>query len=148
MLDPKLYKVTSVKSDCKTFSDRKWKDDTNKNLFRLVVEGRLNIAPCTIYSLDQLNLNRLEILEFNNIIGSKIYKLTPAACDFLNLIEVRESCIFSHEQKLDFAEGKRKYPNIVLNGFCSDFTNGIPLRAVALFNLDSYRLDYYDKKRK
>lgn len=148
MLDLTVYKVENIKKDCNTFSGRVWKINDNKDLFRLVIEGRLNIAPCTIYKLDQLGLNHLEILEFNNIINKPIHKLTTATCDFLNLIEEQKGCVFSHDQKVDFAEGKRRYHTIKLNGFCSDFVNGSPLRGVALFNLDLYRLDYYDKKRK
>lgn len=48
MLDLTLYNIDKIKTDCKTFSDRTWRIDDNKNLFRLVIDGRLNIAPCTI----------------------------------------------------------------------------------------------------
>lgn len=148
MLDLKMYQLDKIKADCKTFSDRIWKTEDNKDLFRLVIEGRLNIAPSTIYKLDQLGLNHLEILEFNGNIGKHIHKLTTSFCDFLNLIEETKGCVFAHDQKVDFKDGKKKSTSIKLNGFCSDFVNGSPLRGVAMFTLDFYRYDYYDKKKK
>lgn len=148
MLNLKDYDLDKIKTDCNTFSDRQWKVEDNKNLFRLVIDGRLNIAPCTIYNLDQLGLNHLEILEFNGTIGKQIHRLTTAFCDFLNLIEDTKGCVFAHDQKVDAKEGKRRYTNIKLNGFCSDFVNELPLRSVAMFTLDFYRFDYYDKKKR
>lgn len=148
MLDLKMYQLDKIKADCKTFSDRQWKLEDNKNLLRLVIEGRLNIAPSTVYKLDQLGLNHLEIVEFNGNIGKQIHKLTTAFCDFLNLIEAAKGCVFAHDQKVDVRDGKKKYTSLKLNGFCSDFVNGLPLRGVAMFNLDFYRFDYYDKKKR
>lgn len=147
MLNLEDYQLDKIKTDCKTFSDRQWKIEDNKNLFRLVIEGRLNIAPCTIYLLDQLGLNHLEILEFNGNINKPIYKLTQSTCDFLNLIEETKGCIFAHDQKIDVKEGKKKYTGIRLNGFESCFVNGLPYRSGALFSLDLYRHDYYSKKK-
>lgn len=148
MLDLTIYDIDKIKTDYKTFSDRTWKIDDNKNLFRLVIDGRLNIAPCTIYKLDQLGLNHLEILEFNGNIGKHIHKFTTAFCDFLNLLQEQKGCVFAHDDKLKVSEGKKKYASLKLNHFASDFKNGLPMRGVALFNLDFYRFDYYDKKRK
>lgn len=148
MLDLTLYQLDKIKTDCKTFSDRLWNIEDNKNLFRLVIDGRINIAPCTIYKLDRLGLNHLEIIEFNNNIGKPIHKFTQAFCDFLNLVEETKGCVFSYEQKQKFSEGKLKYTSIKLNGFDSCFRNGAYMKGTALFNLDFYRFDYYDKKRK
>lgn len=116
------------------FSARLWKSEDNKNLMQLIKEHRLNLAPCTLYGLDKLGLNHLEVLTFSNFAGKKIHGLPSADIDFLNELEDRFNIIFGYEQK-----AKNQYLRAKVDHFCGRFTaDNRPQFVSAIVTLDHY----------
>lgn len=116
------------------FSARLWKSEDNKNLMQLIKEHRLNLAPCTLYGLDRLGLNHLEILTFSNFAGKKIHSLPGADIDFLNELEDRFNIIFGYEQKAN-----DQYFKARVDHFCGCFTvDNRPQFVSAIFTLEHY----------
>lgn len=124
----------SLAQDIITFSKRNWVSDNNKHLLRLVGEQRLNLAPCTVFTLDKQGFNHLEILSFSNMVGKVIYKLTPCECYQLNVWEQQKGIVFGYEQK-----EAGKYIKAKVDHFCYAFKDGKPLGVSALFSLDLYK---------
>ena len=120
-----------LEKDIKTFSGKIWNSQDNKDLLNLVKEQRLNIAPCTVYGLDRLGLNYLEILSFSNVIGKKIHGLPSADIDFLNDLEERFGIVFGYEEKV-----KGRYTKAKVDHFCGAFKGDQPFWVSALFTLD------------
>ena len=123
--------IDQLNRDLITFSNKNWLSSDNKNLLNLIKDHRLNLAPCSLYGLDKLGLNHLEILTFSNFAGKKIHGLPSADIDFLNELEGRFNIIFGYEQK-----AKGQYIRSKVNHFCGSFTaNGTPQFVSALFTL-------------
>lgn len=116
------------------FYTKLWQSEDNKNLMQLIKEHRLNLAPCSLYGLDKLGLNHLEILTFSNFAGKKIHGLPSADIDFLNELEDRFDIIFGYEQK-----AKNKYLRAKVDHFCGSFTaDNRPQFVSAIFTLEHY----------
>ena len=100
----------------------------------LIKDHRLNLAPCTLYGLDKLGLNHLEILTFSNFAGKKIHGLPSADIDFLNELEDRFNIIFGYEQKAN-----DQYLKARVDHYCGSFTvDNIPQFVSAIFTLEQY----------
>lgn len=116
------------------FSSKVWRSEDNKNLMNLIKDHRLNLAPCTLYGLDKLGLNHLEILTFSNFAGKKIHGLPSADIDFLNELEDRFNIIFGYEQKAN-----DQYLKARVDHYCGSFTvDNIPQFVSAIFTLEQY----------
>ena len=116
------------------FSAKMWQSEDNRNLMQLIKEHRLNLAPCSLYGLDKLGLNHLEILTFSNFAGKKIHGLPSADIDFLNELEDRFNIIFGYEQK-----AKNQYARAKVDHFCGSFTvDNRPQFVSAIFTLEHY----------
>lgn len=122
-------KQESFKRDQKTFDARFWNHESTRQWLNKCTA--LNIAPCTLYRLDRLGLNTLEIIHLSGLIGKKIHKLPSADIDFLNELEERFNIIFGYEQK-----AKNQYLKAKVDHFCSSFNAGDnPMFVTALFTL-------------
>ena len=126
--------IEQLNKEIDIFSAKLWRLEDNKNLMNLIKKHRLNLAPCSLYGLDRLGLNHLEILTFASIAGKKIYGLPSADIDFLNELEDRFDIIFGYEQK-----AKNQYLRAKVDHFCGSFTvENIPKFVSAIFTLDHY----------
>lgn len=123
--------LEALNRDIRTFKDRQWQSEDNKNLLRIVADLRLNLAPCTVWMLDKHGFNNLEILSFSNMVGKVIHKLTLCECDQLNQLEETKGIIFGYEQK--------EYIKAKVDHFCYAFKDGKPIGVAALFSLDLYK---------
>lgn len=116
------------------FSAKLWHSEDNKNLLNLIKDHRLNLAPCSLYGLDKLGLNHLEIVTFSSFAGKKIHGLPSADIDFLNELEGRFNIIFGYEQK-----AKNRYLRAKVDHYCGGFTaDNRPQFVSAIFTLDHY----------
>lgn len=116
------------------FSSKMWQSEDNKNLMKLIKDHRLNLAPCSLYGLDKLGLNNLEILSFSQFAGKKIHGLPSADIDFLNELEDRFDIIFGYEQK-----AKNQYLRAKVDHYCGNFTaDNRPQFVSAIFTLEHY----------
>tara|TARA_R100000541_G_C1897352_1_gene84073 strand:+ start:89070 stop:89477 length:408 start_codon:yes stop_codon:yes gene_type:complete len=98
----------SLKEVKQSFADRQWKNKDNKRLLNIVSKDKLNIEPACIYGLDQRGLSHLEIITLSGCIGKVFDKLPPADIDFLNLIQDHYGLVFNLDEKINYAEEKRK----------------------------------------
>ena len=124
----------SLAQDIVIFSKRNWVSDNNKDLLRLVGEQRLNLAPCTVFKLDKHGFNYLQIMEFSNMVGKVIHKLTSYECEQLNEWEQQKGIVFGYEQK-----EAGKYIKAKVDHFYYAFEEGKPMGVSALFSLDLYK---------
>lgn len=126
--------IEQLNKAIEVFSSKVWRSEDNKNLMNLIKDHRLNLAPCTLYGLDKLGLNHLEILTFSNFAGKKIHGLPSADIDFLNELEDRFDIIFGYEQK-----ARGQYIRSKVDHFCGGFTaDNIPQFVSAIFTLEQY----------
>jgi len=118
-----------------TFKNRAWLCNENKNLLSLIHGSQLNLAPATLYKLDQLGLNHLEIINFSACVGKKIHTLPTADIDFLNIIESKFKINIGYEKK---AENKPHLAKV--DHFCYGMNSEgfYPLGVCAIFGLDLY----------
>lgn len=124
----------SLAQDIITFSKRNWVSDNNKHLLRLVGEQRLNLAPCTVFTLDKQGFNHLEILSFSHMVGKVVHRLTTCECEQLNEWEQQKGIVFGYEQK-----ESGKYIKAKVDHFYYAFEEGKPMGVSALFSLDLYK---------
>ena len=126
--------IEQLNKAIEVFSSKVWRSEDNKNLMNLIKDHRLNLAPCTLYGLDKLGLNHLEILTFSNFAGKKIHGLPSADIDFLNELEDRFNIIFGYEQKAN-----DQYLKARVDHYCGSFTvDNIPQFVSAIFTLEQY----------
>lgn len=124
--------LEALHRDISTFKGRQWQSERNKNLLRMVADLRLNLAPCTVWTLDKHGFNHLEILSFSHMVGKVIHKLTPCECDQLNYWEETKGIVFGYEQK-----ETGKYLKAKADHFCYAFTaSGRPQGVSALFDIN------------
>ena len=123
----------NLSSDIKTFKATVWNNKDNRDLLNLVQDKRLNIAPCTVYRLDQLGFNKLEIISLSACIGKIIHKLPTADLDLLDLLQDKYGVVFAYNKKI-----KGKYLSAKLDHLCHSFSEGIPQGVSALFSLSLY----------
>lgn len=135
MKNIKKLGIKFLQKDVNTFKIRVWKNQSNKNLLNLTLDKRLNLAPITIYNLDQLGLNHLEIIEFSQCIHKKICTLPAASVDFLNDIESRFKICIGYDKKIT---GKAHLAKV--DHYCSGYNSEgfYPTLSSALFSLDLY----------
>lgn len=123
------------------FLDRQWKNEDNKRLFNIISKDRLNIEPACVYGLDQRGLNHLEIINLTSCINKRFDKIAPADIDFLNLIQEKYNLVFNLDEKIDYAEGKKKtHPmKTRLNGYAwGKNVDGNYMGGSALLQLQDY----------
>ena len=126
--------IDQLNKAIEVFSSKVWRSEDNKNLMNLIKDHRLNLAPCSLYGLDKLGLNHLEVLTFSNFAGKKIHGLPSADIDFLNELEDRFDIIFGYEQK-----AKNQYLRAKVDHFCGRFTaDNRPQFVSAIVTLDHY----------
>ena len=129
--------VISLKEVKQRFTDRQWKNKDNKRLLNIVGKDKLNIEPACIYSLDQRGLNHLEIINLAGCINKVFTKLSTADIDFLNLLQDQYGLVFNLDEKINYAEGKKKTHPIKtkLNGYAWGKSGDNYLGASALLQL-------------
>lgn len=136
-----LRNTPAITINAVQFALKCWRDPRNKDLMKLAIEHRLNLAPCTIFQLDQLGQNHIEIIQMGNCVGMLNVRLPTADCEFLDLMQEKFGIVFNYEEKL------KKVMRYRINCFCSDFIvdqkdPGGPMRAlrmVSLINLDALK---------
>lgn len=126
--------IESLNRDVLTFSNKLWYNEGNKNLLNLVKDLRLNIAPCTLWKLDQFGFNHLEIISISAMIGKIIHKLTTCEIDQLNIWESEKGMVFGYDQK-----EANNYIKARMDHLCYSFDQGRPQGVSGLFNLELYK---------
>jgi hypothetical protein len=136
------YKVTdSLLAAIKIFECKVWYNPDNKNLLNLIKDGRLNVEPACIKSLDKVGLNHLEIISVVLCIGHPLDKLPTADLDMLNLLEQKYKILFNAEEKLAWQDKRshnkpcKHYMFSKLNNFYSSYVNGNWLASHALLQI-------------
>lgn len=124
--------IEALNNDIKMFNKKIWLSEDNRNLLNLVKEGRIKLAPATIYVLDQDGFNYLEIISLAECAGKVIHKLPTGDVDFLNLIQEKFGYVFGAEQKF-----KNKYLRSKVDHFYSKMNEkGDYLRSTAILTTD------------
>jgi len=124
--------IEALNNDIKMFNKKIWLSEDNRNLLNLVKEGRIKLAPATIYVLDQDGFNYLEIISLAECAGKVIHKLPTGDVDFLNLIQEKFGYVFGAEQKF-----KNKYLRSKVDHFYSKKNEkGEYLRSTAILTTD------------
>lgn len=122
------------------FKDRVWRSNDNKNLLNIVSRERLNIEPANIYTLDQLGLNHLEILNLNCCVGKKFTNMSPSDIDQLNYLENKYKMLFNQIEKQRFIDKEVKtHPmQTKLNSFVAYPSGNSWLLSSCLLQLQDY----------
>ena len=125
--------IESLKRDAQTFKSRDWLSDDNKRLLNLVIDQRLNLAPCTVKKFDSIGFNHLEIIAMSQMAGKVIHKLPTSDIEMLNEWQERFNLVFAYDKKQ-----AGKYLKAKLDGFEYAFKDGIPYGSCAILTLKSY----------
>jgi hypothetical protein len=129
-----MLNIESLKRDAKTFGGRPWLSDDNKRLLNLVIDQRLNLAPCTVKKFDSLGFNHFEIISLAQMAGKVIHKLSTSDIDMLNDWQERFNLVFAYDKKQ-----AGKYSKAKLDGFEYAFKNGMPYGSCAILTLGVYK---------
>lgn len=88
--------------------NKPWKNTNNKDLCYCVAheQSRFNLIPSTIYTLDKVGMNEMEIINLNDCLGKKVGSLPLADIDMLNMLEAKYGILFNGSEKLLLIEKK------------------------------------------
>jgi hypothetical protein len=88
--------------------NKPWKNLNNKDLCYCVAkeQTRFNLIPSTVYTLDKLGMNEMEIINLNDCLGKKVGTLPSADVDMLNMLEAKYGILFNGNEKLLFNDNK------------------------------------------
>lgn len=131
----------TIKELCNVFRNKVWYNPDNRDLLNLVEQGRLNIEPACIKSLDKVGLNHLEIINLVPCIGKQLGSLPAADVDHLNYLQDKYGIVFNAEEKQSYTDKKvKRHPAMTkLNGYYYHNVNGYWLGSAALLQLQSER---------
>lgn len=59
----------------------------------------MKMHPSTLYKLDKIGFNKLQIMAIDPLIGKIIQNLPPVDCEFLNNMQGIYDIVFNYEQK-------------------------------------------------
>lgn len=136
-----LRNTPAIALNASHFTTMAWRDQRNKQLMKLAIEHRLNLSPCTIFQLDQLGMNELQILHMGNCVGELNVKLSIVDGHFLDEMQEAFKIVFNYHEKL------RKVTRYRINSFCSDFITDkrnpsgpmCAIRVVSLLTLEALK---------
>tara|TARA_R110002012_G_scaffold215674_1_gene386681 strand:+ start:194 stop:577 length:384 start_codon:yes stop_codon:yes gene_type:complete len=110
-----MKKIKSNEEIINIFLKKYWQNDANKNLLYLIKDKRMKMHPSTLYKLDRIGFNKLQIMAIDPLIGKIIQNLPPADCEFLNNMQGIYDIVFNYEQK------KKNRIRIKLSNFVYDY---------------------------
>jgi hypothetical protein len=95
----KEKKLANTMEILELFKQKNWQNDQNKNLINLLYSKRLRMHISTLFVLDKIGFNHLEIMQLDGLLDQIVHKLPTFSVDFLNILQEKYAVVFNLKDK-------------------------------------------------